>query len=185
MLIGLALMFFGYANGLFEWHLLVISSNILGICVFYSGYLSTPICRKLHLSTSVSVYGLANLVLLALRLNGLKIHEFVFDNPLTLLLAGMSIVLPLLVLYYPNRFFVQIAMTWTDKYAGATLRNNLRKIHLVGILGVTLIAFFYFFYPSLLTTLVMFYVCLHCIILAWFLTRYQGQVVASLNKEVE
>lgn len=185
MLIGLALMFFGYANGLFEWHLLVISSNILGICVFYSGYLSTPICRKLHLSTSVSVYGLANLVLLALRLNGLKVHEFVFDNPLTLLLAGMSIFLPLLVLYYPNRFFVQVAITWAEKYTGVTLRNNLRKIHLIGILYVPLIASSHFFYPSLLTWMVMLYVCLHCLLLAWFFIHYQGQIVIPLNKEVE
>lgn len=186
MLIGLALMFFGYATGLFEWHLLVIVSNILGICVFYSGYLSSPLFRELHLSTSVSVYGLSNLILLALHLNGLKVHEFVLDNPLTLLLAGISIILPLLVLYYPNRFFVQIAGIWAEEHHLENVRMYIKRVHQIGMFSVGMTALFYLFFPSFLTVTIFSYFFFHCIVLGLFGFRYHTQATLSpIKKEAE
>lgn len=161
-------MFFGYPSGIFEWDFIVVLSNILGVCILYSGYFSTQPLRKLHLSYPLSLYGLANLFFLALRLNNLESTDFIFDNVLTILLAVLSTVCTLVVLYYPNRVLVRFFRVLGKERTIIYIKRVSKWIQIIGIsLVVASIAALYIF-PSMLNVLIGLYVIVHYAVLIWF-----------------
>lgn len=166
MLIGFVFMFFGYSAGVFEWHLPVIFSNIIGVCIVYSGYFYTQPLRKLHLSYPLSVYGLGNLLLLALRLNDLTLEDFVYDNPLTVLLAILISVCTVAVLYYPSLVFIKMFRTLSEEYGSTELIPWFNGLERSAVLLILLIGLSFYAFPIALSSLISVYMVLHYVVIA-------------------
>lgn len=168
MLIGFVLMFFGYASGVFEWHLIVILSNIIGVCIAYSGYLTVKPLRKLHLSYSLSMYGLSNLLLLALRFNNISITGLPLESAASIVLSIVSLILTFAVLFYPNMALAKIIKTFAKEYPMIHLSNERKLVEKIALILMSLIVMVFFLFPPAVTPLILVYVVLHFVILWMF-----------------
>lgn len=185
LLTGFVIMFLSYPTGVFEWHYIIILSNIIGVCIAYSGYLSVKPLRKLHLSYPLSLYGLANLLFLALRFNNIPIEGLPLENPLSDLLSIISMIFTFFVLFYPSFALSRILRTLSMEYRTMHLdveKELWQNVALPLMLGIT---FFFFVYPDANIIAVLVFVLLHIGILSFVATKWVHVIPAVMKDSSE
>jgi energy-coupling factor transporter transmembrane protein EcfT len=132
------------------------------------------------------MYGLANLLLLALSLNELKLKDFVFDNPLTFLLAFFSFVFTIAVVYFPAILLYKMARV-IDKEKKLGLESQLSFIKWMGGALIISMTFFQMTHPFVLDLVVSIYVVFHYVIIGYLARKWLNHPILlaeNISKEV-